>query len=714
MQDYKLKIVMKKFIYNRILILAMALGLIASLVICGQRHAVEVHNNTVDMAMDYDSIFNLAAQEGLDFFEVLHRMKSAGITSIAVYDSTFEKLNKLGKVTAIPGSEIIGNYQRGIVIDENWRQAIESNLIDATKIYIVGRDLQTYQDVKSELVRRLGNERVKPLTLGTIEILEVKDRYETFIKKPVGLLREELDIVKDAGLMILARPNNFDRCTPDDVHYFFNRLNDYPISEIVFNGNEVLGAFNYVDATAEEMKKRDITFGVIEHFSQLQFFPQAGMNQLVRELGYNNVARLYAIPRDEQPKLLVDTAVERWSTTDHERNIRINLFRIYEKHSSGMTLLETNLKYIGETSKKLKEQGYTFGKAGTFENYYPNRILRALVVIGAAAAVVLYLSLISHKFNANRRLQLTIFAALAIIAAIPVLMGAGSKVRLIAALVGANFIPALAVIWQLDRLSFLRLKARWQSIRGKNEGGSEYPKIQVRTPLTIAQVIWLSVMSLFITAIFSMTGAAYLSGALSDIQYFLEFDIFRGIKLTFVLPLILVAVAFLQRFNIIDEMRRNVPALEQIKEILEMHITVKYLLIGLFVLVAFVVFIARSGHSAGMPVSGFEIKVRAWLEQIFYARPRSKEIFIGHPFFIMMIAAFLKKFPKSICFALTIVATIGQSSMVETFAHMRTPIFMSLMRGIDGLIPGATIGVVLVLSIYFADLARKKFLLKKQ
>ena len=57
----------------------------------------------------------------------------------------------------------------------------------------------------------------------------------------------------------------------------------------------------------------------------------------------------------------------------------------------------------------------------------------------------------------------------------------------------------------------------------------------------------------------------------------------------------------------------------------------------------------------------------------------------------------MKKFPKSVCFVLTIAATVGQSSMVETFAHMRTPIFMSFMRGVDGVILGGLIGVLMIL-----------------
>lgn len=672
---------MKKFIYNKILLLAIASGLIASLVIAGQRHAVEINNSQIDMAMDFDSLLNLTEREGLDFTEVLQLAKEAGITSLAIYDTTFEKLTRQGKVIAVSGSEIITNYHSGAINSQLWREMIEANAIDANKVYIIGRVLKNYEEAKADLILRIGEDRVRSFAVGEIEVLEVKAQYSPFMKMPVGIPTDELDIAKDNGFNILARPTNFADCTPEKVRAVFDRLNDYPISEIVFDGQEVLGASDHVDVTAEEMKNRNLTFGVIEHVTQLKFYPQRGLEQLARELGYNKIARLYAVPKDEQPKLLLDTIVTRWATTDHERNIRINLLRTYEKAAPDMTLLDTNLTYIQIVADKLKSNGYTLGKAGTFENYYPSDILRVLVVIGVAAAVVLYLSLISRRINANQKFQLQIFAVLAIIFAIPILMGAGGKVRITAALLAANFFPALAIIWQLDRLRFLKVKA------------------QLENELSAFQIIWLSVAALFITSAMSLIGAAFLSGALSDTEYFLEFEIFRGIKLTFVLPLILVAIAFLQRFNVVDEVRKNVPAIQQFKEILEMNITVKTLLGALIVLVAFVVLIARSGHTAGMPVSGFEIKIRAMLEQFFYARPRTKEIFFGHPAFMLAIAAFLKKFPKMICFILVIAATVGQSSMVETFAHMRTPIFMSFMRGIDGVIPGAAIGAVLILFI---------------
>ena len=49
-----------------------------------------------------------------------------------------------------------------------------------------------------------------------------------------------------------------------------------------------------------------------------------------------------------------------------------------------------------------------------------------------------------------------------------------------------------------------------------------------------------------------------------------------------------------------------------------------------------------------------------------------------------------------IVFGLVLAATIAQGSMVETFAHMRTPIEMSLVRGVGGVLLGGAIGAVLV------------------
>ncbi|MBR1697173.1 MAG: hypothetical protein IJ712_02990, partial [Anaerovibrio sp.] len=182
--------------------------------------------------------------------------------------------------------------------------------------------------------------------------------------------------------------------------------------------------------------------------------------------------------------------------------------------------------------------------------------------------------------------------------------------------------------------------------------------------------------------------------------YLLEVNIFRGIKLTFVLPIILVAIAFLQRFDVFDgKMDDTEGFMDQFRKMLDMPVKVKSLLILFLVLVAGVVFVARSGHTMGMPVSATELKFRAFLEQAMYARPRSKELLIGHPAFILAVMGWFRKWPTMVLFALVLVATIGQGSMVETFAHMRSPVFMSFARGIGGIVLGAGVGAICMILI---------------
>lgn len=664
---------MKDFQYNRFLILVIVIGLIAAFFIGVERHHIERASQQVDLAIDYEGLQELALREGLPEADVLRAAKEAGITSLAVYETTFKKLNANGKVTAIAGSDILASYHAGSLTDARWRALVAAGKIIGTEVYVVGNDAQTYREVKEDLLRRLGADRVTVLTVGTEEVLAVKAHYESLLKMNIGMPTDEMKAVNDAGFYVLARPSNYESCTPDDVAAVFRRMEGVKISEIVFSGAQTLGAPKSLQATIDAMKERDLTLGLIEATTQLQFYKQDGMEEIAKGLGYDKIARLYAIPKDEQPKLKIAAAVERWANTDEERNIRIDLMRIYDKPSPNMSLFETNMKYIRDTREKLEASGFAIGPAGTFADYHPARAARALIMLGVAAAGVLYLSLVWPKLNARPKYQYILFLVCGALAAVPILMGSGSKIRVVAALASANLFPALAIIWQLDRVRHFRAKAR----------------------ISLPRLVATAALALFVAGAMSYVGAAYLSGSLADTMYFLEFNIFRGIKLTFVLPLVLVAIAFLQRFDIFDgKMDDTKGVMAQLRRILDMPVKIGTLIGLFFVLVAGVVFVARSGHTSGMPVSSTELQFRAFLEQALYARPRTKELLIGHPAFMLAAMALLRKWPTMVFFALVLVATIGQGSMVETFAHMRTPVYMSFVRGIGGIVLGAGVGAV--------------------
>lgn len=661
---------MHNFKYNKIFIIMIIVGLISALMIDFQRHQVEERNNTVELAIDYEGLLQLSEMTGTPIEEVFRQAKESGITSLAVYETTFKKLNVNGKTTAVSGSSLLTNYYSGAMVDPEWRKLVENGTIKGSMIYITGHDAQTFKEVTEDLYRRLGHDRVRELTVGGKTVLEVNDYYEEFLKANIGMPTDEMKLVNEAGFYVMARPSNYVKCSKDDVDAVFKRLEGIKVSNMTFSGKECLGSPDEVNYVVEKLQERDITLGMIEGVTQLQFYPQNGLLEIAKAMDYK-AARLYGIGPDEMAKMQIQQAVDRWSNTDPERNIRIDLLRIFEKPQGNMTLLETNMKYFSETRDMLERSGYKIGPAGTFEPFYPSSLLRAVVMMGVAAAIVLYLSLIAP--SVKEKYLYMLLAVLVIGMAGPVLMGHGNKIRVIAALASANFFPAIAVIWQLDRI--------------------REAKADVKASLL--KIIPTAMLALFASGIISYAGTAYLSASLADTEYLLEVNIFRGIKLTFVLPLVLVAIAFLQRFDIFDgKMDDTDGVINQLKKILDMPVKIKTLLGLGFVLIAGIVFVARSGHTSGMPVAGAELKFRAFLEHLMWARPRSKELLIGHPGFMLAALAWWRQWPTMILFVLVIVATIGQGSMVETFAHMRTPIYMSFVRGLGGIGLGAIIGAV--------------------
>ena len=154
---------MKVFKYNRWLLLFIAIGLAAALAISFQRHAAEQVNRQVDMAIDYEGLIELAEREGKPVDEVLQQAKEAGITSLAVYDTTFKKLNANGKATAIAGSQLLADYHSGRLADPLWQKLAAEGKIIGTAVYIVGHHAQTWKELKEDLPRRLGKDRVSLL-----------------------------------------------------------------------------------------------------------------------------------------------------------------------------------------------------------------------------------------------------------------------------------------------------------------------------------------------------------------------------------------------------------------------------------------------------------------------------------------------------------------------------------------------------------------------
>lgn len=664
---------MADFRYNKVLLALIAVGLLAAGLVAWQRHNVEEQNSRVEMVMDYEDAIELAQLEGVPAAELLPQLKTAGVTSLAVYETTLKKLHDSGKLTVLSGAEVIGRYRSGAERGDNALALIPPGQIAADKIYVLGTG-PVFAEVHSDLVRRLGPSRVQLFRGTDNSVLAVAANYEKVIKWNLGLPTDEMREVAGYGFFVVARPSNYTKVRPDDVDAVFDRIAQVDnVSSVMFVGEEALGYPDLLPQTAARLKEQNLTLAMIEHPLQLQFVKQEGLLPLAAQVNYQ-AARVYVIPKDEQPKLKLDEAIHRWALTDQERNIRINLLRKYDKPEPGKTLIETNLEYITGVKDELVAAGFTLGRAGVYQPYTPAPWLLALIILGATAAGVLFLTLV-RPFAPRYQYLLTVIIAAILI--FPVLRGGGTLVRQAAAMVSAITFPVLAMTWQLDRWRQRRLPSA-----------------------SLARIIWDGVVCLTVTVLLSLVGGLYVGALLGDIRFLLEMEIYRGVKLTFVGPLLLITIIYLTRFSLFangaDEPQHII---KDLGRILNFPVYVKTMLVlGVAAIVAWV-FIGRSGHTAGVPVPAIELKFRALLENLMYARPRQKEFMIGHPAMLLLVMAAYRAWPRALHYVLVVLATIGQGSLVETFAHIRTPFFMSLMRAFDGLFAGVVVGIIAVIGV---------------
>jgi len=107
--------------------------------------------------------------------------------------------------------------------------------------------------------------------------------------------------------------------------------------------------------------------------------------------------------------------------------------------------------------------------------------------------------------------------------------------------------------------------------------------------------------------------------------------------------------------------------------------------------VAFMVL--RSGNESAVEVPGWERSLRALLDQLLVVRPRTKEFMLGYPALFVGLMLLLQRRPR-VAWLLLAAGAIGQVSVLNTFCHLHTPLWVSLLRVFNGLWLGLVVGVV--------------------
>lgn len=611
-----------------LLFLFLALGIAASLKIALERVKLERANSSVTLAVDYQEITKLAWWTGLKEEEVLDRFKARGINAVLFKEQSL--------------TELVPRYLRIYGNDEAARLFPEAKArFRSGFLYLVGEravlervklHLDNKLPVPPEVVRDVSSGQILALGIPAYSLAEIE-------KLGLGFPEDKLGMVIEKGFYILPQIKEWPVPRATSVVAILKSLEKYSpyIAALLFNDRVVPGYPGALPALAEEVKKMGFPLGLIE------FFSQQGLKQLALLLDKRAV-RVHSM---DTANISWEEGVDRLTLAASDRNIRILILHLFFKGDpSGW--LDTNLKYVEALNSSLAREGLEIGKASPFPGFPSSRLLWTFMVLGILSGGVLFLSELGFSPLA------WVLGMLGFIGWFLALgLGYVTLARKIMALGSAIIFPTLSL---------------WVAFKGGHR------------PLGLASSFKVVLRSTLI----SLVGGLLLAGLLTDTVFFLKLDEFTGVKVAFVMPLILFtagAVYWEERENFWVAWRKW----------LGQNLTVLiFLLIILGAAVAFL-YLNRSGNeSVGLlPLEG---QVRSILERLLWVRPRTKEFLLGYPVFLLALSwGYKHKY-----LPLWLLALAGQVSLVNTLAHLHTPLLISLLRIFNGLWLGLLLGIVLV------------------
>lgn len=621
---------------KRIVLLALLVaGLAASCFVAGQRVRIESRNKAVDIVLDYNEIDQIASASGKTIGDVLGQFKKAGTTGVAVTELTFRD--------AIDNGWLIPTTDRKYSVSPAVGKRIEAHL---KSLY------PNHPPVK--LVAQAPIEGQPPANTATLVVLPGVSL--TYLKQlPIGLPEDALKAVNSARLEVVGRLISYQGATPQGINATMDDAKSNGIKTIIFSGDTVLGFKGAVDDTAQALKRNGLYFGKVE------FAKQKGEQKLAEKIE-DSVIIVHSINSNEMPTLDQPSIVERFERAARERDVRIAYIRMYE--TSSADLVGDNTQYLAKIVDGIRQEGYTPTNAHPYQEISVPKFVRVLAGVGVAAGAMLLLLAV-----ADVSIVATILWSLLIIAMCAGLSIFGDTGRKAAALLSAMIFPTLAVLTVAHNTP---------------DSPGFAPRLILRT------------LGRFLFAVaITVAGGMLIVGLLSGRAFMLRIDQFMGVKLAHLAPILILAILFTGAIAWSSEAwglqkRRFVRKLKEIGS----DPILMWQAAGVAVaLVVVAMMVARSGNEPGVGVSPMELKFRAILDKVLYVRPRTKEFLLGYPALIVGIGFALRGLRRWAA-PLLVIGAIGLVSALNTFCHIHTPLALSAMRVVNGVVVGGLFGLI--------------------
>lgn len=653
---------------KKILIIIIALSLIVSVLVDVNRIKVENKYDTVEIVGDLKSFKDLASVTGRDLTSVLSDMKSAGLIGVAVNEVTLENLQQSGEISLSLLKDVINLY---LLSSNLGNEALEDYLKSLTDkereqygnyIVVTTKDVKIFNFLKEALTKRVPEDGLKVLEKRGSYAFVINKPKDVFITKGLGFDESDLGLVKSLGFDVIPRIENFTGIKDKDIEEYVDILKKFNVKTVIFNGTDVLGNPEKIPYAASLFKKNDINVGIIDVPMGKKL--QEGMNKFAKFDSYKGI-KVFGVSEAETQKYDASEIINRWYRGMIERNVRIIYMRAKIEHfKSADYNIEQNKSMIEDMTKYIKKVGLKVGVAKPLSELHQSKLTEILISLGVIAAGLLLLQM----------------------------LGIGDYVLILSGLLGA-ILTSLVLVSRFNDLG-VKVIALASSIIFPSLGiGYFIDKMKEILDRKKNLSFTYTSLKIFINSLLiSFVGALSIAAIMADSKYMLKIDYFRGVKLSFVLPLLFYVLYYIVKIYDANDWKTF---MERIKEFLNIDIKVWHLVAIVIAGIIGIIYISRTGNEPIVKPTELELKFRDFLEHTLVARPRTKEFLIGDPAIILAIYAAFKN-SKGWAFIMGIFASIGILSIVNTFSHIGSVLPIAIERTVIGWVLGALIGMIAV------------------
>lgn len=643
----------------------------------GKRLKTEHNNKTVVVALNFNSYSKFLSEKELK--RSFAENKKSGVNTVLVSEDAANSLSESGFITAAKYKDICHKIDAESTEIEN---LLKNDKIHEDSYVFITTD-ESAKSFLSEWIPAKYNEEDYDFTKTSsgAYVYAIYDENVTDWQLLVGFDRQKLDFTKESGMDIALSMNVGAYKNTDYVKILDEIIKEYNVKYLNLKKNTKFtldttktAKENY-KALSKLIKDNNLTLILTEEETQLSNQKPIGYADFIKSAN-GKVLRSYdtfdylknadtATDYEQRYQKIINSVVD--------RNIRfVNILMLSNGNDGFLEKDEKTTLATKNAIEKLHEFGFTTQEGeSSLGNYSVNR--RLLSVCAMLLMILMWLVVIEILMGRE-------FKWLTILAIIGAVLGA-----LFTFVAPEGIILLYPSLYAITAPCFT-ITLVFRFITSKGEKWDLLP--------STLGAIFLALLLFLITGIVQ---SALLSGA----DYYLNSIIFRGIKLSLIVPILFSVVAYF----IIKSQKENKNIIKATIDLLNTNIKVYWVVLGVILGAVGLIYIIRSGNVK--EISGAESAMRNTITNLMAARPRTKEFLIGWPCLILFVYYVNKTNYEVFKFLFALGSSILFASVTNTFCHVFTDAATIYMRVINGFALGVLVSAVFcVLNIIFLTILK--------